>query len=241
MKVRGRGAVLRERRSGVAEQLGWYVSIFTGLFLTGIGLPPVPEEVMIVSAAGVSAARELRWWLSWPAVVVGIVCADTVLYLVGRHWGYRLFDFRWVQRLIRPERRQRIEGLFHTHGVKLLLTARLLPPLRTGVFLIAGAIRYSYPRFLLADGVYAVFGVGLFFFASRALIDLILRASHLAIPIGAVAVGAFFLYRYYAHLRKRELKAGAQPVSILDVPAPLPPPAPPQPEPAETPAGSPGR
>jgi membrane protein DedA with SNARE-associated domain len=204
------------------QELVWYLSIFGGLLLTGIGLPPVPEEIMIASAAGVTAAQpELHWWLAWPATVAGIVCADSVLFGIGHRLGHRLFGFRWAQRLIAPERRQRIETLFQEHGIKLLLTARLLPPLRTGVFLIAGAIRYPFARFLLADGVYAVFGVGLFFFGSQWLIALVLRAGHWAIPLGAVALGAFLLYRYYAHLRQRELKAGTQPVSVLEVTPPV--------------------
>jgi membrane protein DedA with SNARE-associated domain len=213
----------------VRDVLAWYLSIFGGLFLTGIGLPPVPEEVMIVSAAGVTAAHsEMHWWLAWPAVVAGIVGADSVLYAIGRHWGSRVFEFPWMKRLMAAERRQRIETRFHTHGIKILLTARLLPPLRTGVFLIAGSIRYSYLRFLLADGAYAVFGVGLFFFGSQWLIGLLMRATHWIIPLAAAAVGAYLLHRYYLHLRKRELGKGPlPPVSVAQLP-----PAPPVAEPA---------
>jgi membrane protein DedA with SNARE-associated domain len=204
----------------VTEALGWYLSIFGGLFLTGIGLPPVPEEVMIVSAAGLTAARqEMHWWLSWPAVVAGIICADSALYGIGRLWGPHQFDHRWVQRLNRTERRQQIEQRFHTHGIKILLTARLLPPLRTGVFLIAGAIRYSYPRFVLADSVYAIFGVGLFFFGSQWLIGLLMRATHWIIPVAAGVAGAYLLHRYYLHLRRREMGSGPRPpVSVAELP-----------------------
>jgi len=62
------------------------------------------------------------------------------------------------------DRRKRLEQKFHDHGVKLLIAARLLPPLRTGVFLIAGTIRYPFLRFLAADGGFAVLGVGVLFF-----------------------------------------------------------------------------
>jgi hypothetical protein len=63
------------------EALAWYLSIFAGLFLTGIGLPPVPEEIMIASAAGLVAGQPdlLHWWLGWPAVALGILAADSVL------------------------------------------------------------------------------------------------------------------------------------------------------------------
>ena len=50
---------------------------------------------------------ELRWWISWPLTSVGIVCADIVLYSIGRYWGERLFQLRWVRLVLKPERRQR--------------------------------------------------------------------------------------------------------------------------------------
>jgi len=201
------------------DNVVWYLSIFLGLFLTGIGLPPVPEEIAIASAAAVATAQDLRIWLAWPATVLGIICADSVLYGVGRLWGPRLFDYRWVQRLINTQRRQRIEQRFQEHGLKILLTARLLPPLRTGVFLIAGAIHYPFSRFVMADSTCAIIGVSIFFFGSRALISLLSLAGHWALYIGAAALAVFILYHYYKHLKNRELRGAQPPISILEVPA----------------------
>ena len=79
-----------------------------------------------------------KWRLACPANGAGIIGADLVLYGIGRLWGRRLFDYRWVQRIVKPERRQRIEDKFHSHGLKIPLTARLLPPLRTGVVIMPG-------------------------------------------------------------------------------------------------------
>jgi membrane protein DedA with SNARE-associated domain len=203
------------------EEANWYLSIFFAVYFTGIGVPPVPEEVMIVSSAGLATAKGLDWWWAWPATFLGIVAADATLYWTGRLWGPRLFEYRWVKRLIKEDRRKRIEQRFEGHGIKILLTARLLPPLRTGVFLIAGAIRYPFSRFLLADLGYAVVGVGVFFFGGQALIALVMQVGHVAAYLVAAAIGGFLLYRYYRHLRRCELQGGAQPpVSILEVPAP---------------------
>src|SRR6266566_5702985 len=106
----------REVRTVTAEALGWYGSIFLWLLFTGIGVPPCPEEAGIIYAAGVTALHpDVKWWLAWPATGAGIVAADMVLYGIGRLWGRRLFDYRWVQRIVKPERRQRIEDKFHGH------------------------------------------------------------------------------------------------------------------------------
>ncbi|HJZ56351.1 MAG TPA: DedA family protein [Gemmataceae bacterium] len=203
------------------EALYGYGSIFLVLLLTGIGLPPMPEEAGILYAAGLHALHpEVSWPFAWLACGLGIICADLVLYGAGRWWGPRLFEYRWVQRVMSAERRQRIETRFHRHGIKILLLARFLPPLRTGIFLIAGASRYAVPKFLLADGLYAVFGVGLFFFGGSWLIDLIKRSGHVAVYVAAVPLIGYGLYRYYRYLKKRELAAGAEPpVSVLEVPA----------------------
>jgi membrane protein DedA with SNARE-associated domain len=211
---------LPEGSTAVAtDALFWYASIYCWMLFTGIGIPPCPEEAGILYAAGVTALHpDVHWWLAWPITSLGIVSADVVLYGTGRLWGQKLFEFRWVKWVLKPERRQRLEGRFHEHGIKILIAARFLPPLRTGVFMIAGSIRYSFVRFLLADGVFAVIGVGLFFFCGTWLIDLIGRAKHWLVFVAAALVAVYVLYRYYRYLRRRELRGVPEPpVSVLQV------------------------
>jgi membrane protein DedA with SNARE-associated domain len=200
--------------------LYWYASIFGWLFLTGVGIPPCPEEAGILYAASVDALHPEVWWpFAWAACGLGIVCADCVLYGVGRRWGMKLFKYRWVQKVMSDERRLRIEGHFENHGMKLLVLARFLPPLRTGVFLIAGATRYSFFKFLVADLIYAVVGVGLFFFCGTWIVSLIHRFESTALLVGALLVMCYGLYRYYKLLRRRDsANAPMAPVSILQGP-----------------------
>ncbi|HEX4614145.1 MAG TPA: hypothetical protein VH092_38535, partial [Urbifossiella sp.] len=88
--------------------LYWYGSIFMVLFFTGIGLPPMPEEAGILYAAGLHALHpEVMWWGAWPAAGLGVLFADCALYGFGRRIGPRLFEHRWVQRVLSNERRQR--------------------------------------------------------------------------------------------------------------------------------------
>jgi membrane protein DedA with SNARE-associated domain len=210
----------------------WYASIFLWLFFTGIGVPPCPEEAGIFWAAGVTAVQpSVRWWVAWPLTIAGILCADSVLYTMGRLWGPGLFEHRWVKKIVKPERRRRFEKGFHEHGITILLTARLLPPLRTGVFILAGAIHFPVSRFLLADVAYGVVGVGVLFFGGAGVIQLVHRlGGHWVVYLAALAVGGYLLYHYYQHLRRRELKGDAEPpVSVLEIPdAPAVPPGAPK-------------
>jgi membrane protein DedA with SNARE-associated domain len=89
------------------ENWGWYASIYLWMLFTGNGIPPVPEEAGILYAAGVTSLHPgVHWWLAWPVTSFGIVSADVVLYGIGRLWGQRLFQTRWVKWLLHPERRQ---------------------------------------------------------------------------------------------------------------------------------------
>lgn len=228
----------------MTDAIYWSGSIFLWLFCTGIGIPPVPEEAGILYAASVTALHEsVRWWMAWPACGLGIIAADCVLYGVGRRWGPKLFEYRWVQKVLSAEKRTRIEGKFHEHGMKLLILARFLPPLRTGVFLIAGAARYSFVKFLIADLVYAVVGVGAFFFCGKWILELVHRFEDVALRYGsiaaALAVMCYGLYMYYKLLRRRDGRnVPTAPISILQGPEGSVPEGQPAKNPAAAPAAA---
>jgi len=194
----------------------WCASVFLWSLCTGVGLPPIPEEAAILYAAGVGALHpEVPWWAAWPAASLGIIAADLVLYSAGWFFGERLLSHRWMRRVLSPERRKRLEERFHRHGIKFLLLARALPPLRTGVFVMAGSSRYPLSRFLLADAIYGVVGVGLVFFGGAALLSVIHRVG-IWLLLGAVPVVAYLLLRYYRHLRALEVKAAVEAEKVAE-------------------------
>jgi membrane protein DedA with SNARE-associated domain len=198
----------------------WYASIFLWMLCTGIGLPPCPEEAGILYAASVDALHPEVWWpFAWASCGLGIVCADCILYGVGRKWGMKIFKYRWVQKIMSEERRLRIEGYFAKRGMLLLVLARFLPPLRTGVFLIAGATRYSFFKFVLADLIYAVVGVGVLFFFGTWIMMWVNRFESTVLFVIAVLVMCYGLYMYYKLLRGRDFSKSPQPpISILQGP-----------------------
>ena len=114
---------------------------------------PVPEP----------KPNRLRWWIMLPVCICGVVVSDGLLYGIGRLGGPRLLENRWVRRLLKPEKRQKIEQNFHKYGAWVLLFARVLPGIRSPIFITAGIMRLSVGRFLLADGIYAIPGVSLLF------------------------------------------------------------------------------
>ncbi|MBX9628528.1 MAG: DedA family protein [Gemmataceae bacterium] len=150
-----------------------YVGIFALLVLSGLGLP-IPEEIPVVIAGAMVGHEDTRfkWYVMLPVVMAGVVIGDGFLYAIGRVWGTWLLSRPWVQRrLVPPEKRAEIEKNFHDRGIAVLLGARLLPGIRTPIFLMAGVLRVPLGRFLLADGLYAIPGVNLLFWLAYLLTD----------------------------------------------------------------------
>src|SRR4051794_33629658 len=174
-------ALKRETRGMLTADEFWkYFGVFSALVAAGFGAP-IPEEIPIATG-GVLVGRDwnnpdgLKWWIMLPVCIVGIVLCDTLLYFGGRKWGRWLIRRRWVQRrILSPERFQKIEKNFHDYGIRILLIARIMPGIRTPVFLSAGIVRLPFRKFLLADVLYAIPGVNLIFWLAYALTDQFLK------------------------------------------------------------------
>ena len=166
-----------------ADDFWKYVAVFGALVAAGFG-GSIPEEIPIATG-GVLVGRDwnnpdgLKWWIMLPLCIVGVVLCDTILYFAGRKWGRWLIRRKWVQRrLLSPERFLKIEKNFHDYGIRILLIARLLPGIRTPVFLSAGIVRLPFRKFILADAIYAIPGVNLIFWLAYWLTDTFMELLH---------------------------------------------------------------
>ena len=185
------------------DQYG-YVGVFFALLAAGFGFP-IPEELPVLTA-GIMVGHEdttLRWYYMLPVVIAGVVIGDGVLYGAGRIWGRHVLDIGFVRRLIPLENQEKIEKNFAEHGIWVLLGARMLPGIRTPVFIMAGVLRVPMGRFLMADAIYAIPLVNLLFWLSYFLTDQVLeifkKVNEYRLPIIshllAGCVGAL-LYKY---------------------------------------------
>jgi membrane protein DedA with SNARE-associated domain len=148
----------------------YYLSILGTLLAAGLGFP-IPEEIPVVTAGALLGHQAndpnstLRWFIMLPVCILGVVMGDILLYAIGRFFGPKLLANSWVQRrLISPQKRARIEHNFKRYGIWILLIARLMPGIRSPIFIMAGVNRLPLAKFLIADGIYAIPGVTLLFF-----------------------------------------------------------------------------
>ncbi len=145
----------------------WPVLVaFVSLVAAGIGAP-IPEELPVIGA-GVWVGTNPddlgpERWLILPVCIVGVVISDCLLYGIGRLWGQRLLQHRWLARLLPPEKRSHIEQNFQKYGIRILLYVRWLPGIRSPMFITAGTMRLDFRRFILADGLSSLFGHSLLF------------------------------------------------------------------------------
>jgi membrane protein DedA with SNARE-associated domain len=169
---------------------------------------PIPEELPIVSAGAIvghnSSGGHPYWWIMLPTCIVGVVVGDGFLYAIGRLWGYRVLNIGWVRkRLLTPDKQERIERNFHRYGFWILLGARLLPGIRSPIFLMAGINRLPLIKFLIADIVYAIPGVSMLFFLAYEFTDefvaLIKKAEgyRATIILCLIAAAVGYLTRYF--------------------------------------------
>jgi membrane protein DedA with SNARE-associated domain len=142
---------------------------FASLVAAGIGAP-IPEEIPTIGAGiwvasnpDLGSLAPLRW-LILPVCFVGILISDVMLYGIGRRWGTRLLEHRFLARLMPPGRREQIESNFHRYGVRILLMVRWMPGIRSPMFVTAGTMRLPLYRFIVADAIAAVVGHSLLFF-----------------------------------------------------------------------------
>jgi len=178
--------------------------IFIGILLTGLGFP-MPEELPIVLGGALVAWDKALWWAMLPACIVGVIIGDSFLYFIGRLWGSKLVELPFIrQRLLTPERLQKITDNFHDYGIRILLFARLTPGIRMPIFVTAGITNLPLARFVLADGIYAIPGVcilfGLGYAFTNQIVELIEneagKVKSIIILVVLAGVAAYFAYRF---------------------------------------------
>lgn len=135
-----------------------YLAPFTVLLLCGIGLP-LPEEVTLLGSGLLVYQGKVDFTVICVVCSVAILLGDSIPYLLGRRYGMRALRFRWVRRVLHPERFQVLQQRFEEHGNWAIFTCRFLPGVRIPGYFVAGTLGMRLPRFLLLDALGVVVSV----------------------------------------------------------------------------------
>lgn len=180
-----------------------YLVMFATAVIDGF-FPPIPSETVLVAAAAVAASTgEANMPLLIGVAALGAMIGDNIAYAIGRSVGTT--RFAWM-------RRPKVAGAFdrarHTlsrNGAPLILGARYIPVGRVAVNMSAGALEYSWRRFLplsIVGGImWAAYSAGIGLIAGHWIEDQPLLSAVIGVAFALVL--GFVIDRVVTAIRRR--------------------------------------
>ena len=144
-------------------QHGSYVVLFGLLFSCGLGLP-LPEDIPLLISGAMIAAGKMHLALACICAWCGIVGGDAVLYHIGKKFGLEVRKAPLIGRHLSQKRLDQVHKMFEKYGVWVVAVGRMFAGIRGAMVVVAGTTRFTFWKFLLADGIAAFFSGGLFVF-----------------------------------------------------------------------------
>ena len=142
-----------------------YLVVFGILLACGLGVP-LPEDVSLILGGYLVHAGRAQLWLMMITGFLGIMVGDSIIFFAGRRFGSQVGSKKgsFFSRLVTPEKRARVEQLFHKHGDKIVCLARFMPGVRAVTFFTAGSVGMKYWRFVFFDGAAALVSAPVFIY-----------------------------------------------------------------------------
>jgi len=163
--------------------------VFVNVLLQQLGLP-VPAVPTLLLAGSFAASPGALGKLLAAATVASVV-ADGLWYLAGKRFGYRVLAGLCRLSINPTSCVSQTEAKFTRWGMSSLLVAKFVPGFSTVAPPIAGALRMSLSRFLLAAaagaGLWAGLGLGAGWFVRGAVPDVIAMLDRQAATVVATA------------------------------------------------------
>ena len=178
-----------------------YIIVFSMLLAGAVGIP-APEDLTLIAAGVLSSLSQVNTLLMGVICYIGILTGDLIIYRIGWMAGPALFRKKWFRKHISTHRLQVIRTNLHKNTVFTILVARHLFYIRTATFLMCGAVRISFSRFLIIDAFAALIttpvmmGVGYIFAHNYDQILYYLDKVKFVLVAAGICVAAVVVYRY---------------------------------------------
>ncbi len=169
--------------------------VFLVVFLEVFGLPFLPGELALVTAAALAQNGDLTLGSVLGSATVGAVTGQAAAYLLGRWRGRQVLGWRFLGRLSgRPLTAS--EAFFQRHGGKAVFLGRFVPLLRSAIGWVAGITRMPVKRYLfwnVAGALTWSFGLGLSaYFFGKAVVNTVSAWGTIGLVI-ALGLGVLVL------------------------------------------------
>jgi membrane protein DedA with SNARE-associated domain len=179
-----------------------YAGIFLLLILGEIGFP-FPEDATLLLTGVLTAHEVVKPLPAFLVLYAGLLFTDFSLYWVGKKYGRSVVEHKRFRKNISPDRLSKLEEKFKKWGSLVVFLGRHIWGLRAQIFLVAGVMKMSATKFLMADGIAAFFTIALWggigYLGGNSLQVLkkdVTRIEHIAVVVLVLllACGIFFWY-----------------------------------------------
>jgi membrane protein DedA with SNARE-associated domain len=180
-----------------------YGMVFLILLACGLGVP-LPEDISLILGGWLAHKGAANLPIMMVVGFAGILVGDSLIFNFGRKLGKNVGSKPggFFARIITPEKRAKVEGLFEKHGQKIVMIARFMPGVRAVTYFTAGSVGMSYWRFIFWDGLAAILSAPVFVFLGYHFgseLDLLidrLKEGQTYVLAGAAVIGvAWFMWR----------------------------------------------
>jgi membrane protein DedA with SNARE-associated domain len=131
-----------------------YILVGLVIGLESLGVP-LPGEIVLVTASLLASrpALDISPWGVAAGAITGAIVGDSIGYAIGRRYGRSLFDRLGARfpKHFGPTHVAFAEHVFRRYGVYAVFFGRFIALLRIFAGPLAGALKMSYPRFLVAN------------------------------------------------------------------------------------------
>lgn len=186
-----------------------YLLVFGVLLLCGFGLP-IPEDITLIAGGLMAYYKKADVYVMVAVGLAGVMLGDGAMFQLGKRFGYRVFEWKWMAKIMHAERLESVKDKLKNHGYKVIFSARFMPGVRSLVFLSSGALGIPFRVFLLFDGLAAIISVpaivlSCYFFGNQInkAVGVIKNVEHGVIAVIGIAI-VYFVVKHI--LKKRREK-----------------------------------
>lgn len=166
----------------------------------------VSEDAACILAGTLIASGAMSFPLALSACFLGIFVGDVGLYWLGRGFGPRLFETRLFGRFVSQSTIVKASGWLQKRGAAAIFLSRFVTGFRLPTYVLAGALKVSFPRFafffLVAAAIWTPILVGSVAFAQS-----MLFSSNALIGLVAIFFAIRIIHKY-SSWRNRRLLVG---------------------------------
>lgn len=137
-----------------------YLGLFVLLVLGALGFP-FPEDAILILCGFLIVTDVVKPVPALLVVSLGMLMTDFFLYYVGKKYGRKVVAHKRFRKIISARRVVRLEKTFRKWGILVIFLGRHLVGLRAQIFLVAGILRMSRLKFVLADAVSSIVTISL--------------------------------------------------------------------------------